>query len=160
MEPPSKHSIAVLNNSGRRAPRALIARAISAALDLHKAPSSEVSVLLCEDDEIRALNSRFRQVDEPTDVLTFPSSGAKGEPLGDIAISVPYAERQAIARGVSLNQEIGYLAIHGALHLLGLDDDTEVERAEMVREMNRAAVAAGLAPDDNWASILHKEKAS
>src|ERR1044072_3029837 len=155
MEPPSKHSIALLNQSGRRPPRALSARAISATLDLHKAKPSSVSVLLCDDSEMQALNLRFRKLDEPTDVLTFPAGHAPGEPLGDIAISVPYAERQAKARRVSLNQEVGYLAIHGALHLMGFDDESEPDRQVMVREMNKAATAAGLKPDEESASILH-----
>lgn len=153
--PPSQHSVGILNESGHRAPRALIANAIACALDLHATKPAQVSVLLCDDAAIQELNRNFRRRDEPTDVLTFPSDGIPGAPLGDIAISVPYAERQARARGVSLNQEIGYLAIHGALHLLGYDDETDSARAEMVREMNRVAVAAGLKPDENWASLLH-----
>jgi rRNA maturation RNase YbeY len=114
-------------------------------------------VLLCDDLAIQELNRVYRGLDEATDVLTFPSGGFEGAPLGDVAISVPYAERQARARGVSLNQEIGYLAIHGALHLLGYDDESEADRVEMVQEMNRVAVAAGLQPDENWASLLHED---
>jgi ssRNA-specific RNase YbeY (16S rRNA maturation enzyme) len=68
---------------------------------------------------------------------------------------VPYAERQAKLRKVSLSQELGYLAIHGALHLVGFDDGSEPERLAMVREMNVVAVEAGLLPDEDWASILH-----
>lgn len=101
------------------------------------------------------MNLRFRGLDEATDVLTFPGDGVPGAPLGDIAIALPYAERQADARGVSVSQELGYLAIHGTLHLLGFDDAAEEDRVEMVREMNRVAVEAGLRPDENWASILH-----
>jgi probable rRNA maturation factor len=157
MEPPSSHSIAIVNESGRRAPRALIARAVAATLDLHGKSDQTVSILLGKDEQIKELNSRYRRLDEATDVLTFPSGDFPGAPLGDIAISLPYAERQAQARGVSLSQEVGYLAIHGTLHLLGFDDETEKDRAEMVREMNRAAVTAGLKPDENWASLLHAQ---
>lgn len=159
MEPPSQHSVFILNESGRRAPRALIARAITTALELGESAPAAVSVLLCGDEAIQELNRTYRGIDEATDVLTF-SGGFEGAPLGDIAISVPYAERQARVRRVSLNQELGYLAIHGALHLLGYEDESEPERAKMVREMNRVAVRAGLHPDDDWASLLHGEESS
>lgn len=157
MEPPSirPHSyrhIAVLNESQRRVRTTLLKRAVGVALEQHGHPSAEVCLLLTSDEHIRELNRQFRGLDEPTDVLTFPS----GEDAnGDIAIAVPYAQRQAKARGVSLDQELGFLAIHGALHLAGFDDLSEPERAEMVSEMNRAATAAGLAPDEEWASLLH-----
>jgi rRNA maturation RNase YbeY len=122
-------------------------------LDQHEAPPGEVSVLLGSDEDVRKLNREFRGLDESTDVLTFPADHPML--LGDIAISVPYAERQASKRRVSLSQEIGYLAIHGGLHLIGLDDESEGDRSHMVEQMNRAAVAAGLKPDAQWASILH-----
>lgn len=163
MEPPSSHSIEISNESGRRAPRTLIARAVQLSLDLNQSPPAEVSVLLCDDERIRRLNREFRGLDEATDVLTFPAEEIEGGPLGDIAISVPYAQRQARERGVSLDQEIGYLAIHGALHLLGFDDESEEDRATMIREMNRVAIEAGLRPDENWGSLLHtaaREQAS
>ncbi|HVT13703.1 MAG TPA: rRNA maturation RNase YbeY [Fimbriimonadaceae bacterium] len=155
MEPPSSHAVAISNESGRRAPRTLIARAVSTTLALHGRSEEAVSVLIGTDEAIRDLNSRYRGQDEATDVLTFPSDDVPGAPLGDIAIALPYAERQARLRGVSLSQELGYLAIHGTLHLLGFDDEEEGERARMVREMNRVAVQAGLKPDEDWASILH-----
>lgn len=109
---------------------------------------------------MRELNRKFRGVDESTDVLTFPAGDFPGAPLGDIAIAVPYAERQAKARGVSLSQELGYLAIHGALHLVGFDDESEEERARMVGGMNRVAVASGLKPDLQWSSLLHGDPKS
>lgn len=153
MEPPSSHVIAILNESGRRASRPLIERAIRTTLDLHGRHAESVSLLIGTDETIRELNRRFRGLDEATDVLSFPSNDVQGAPLGDIAIALPYAERQAQARRVSLIQELGYLAIHGTLHLLGFDDATEPDRREMVAEMNRCAIASGLKPDENWASI-------
>lgn len=158
MEPPSSHSIAIVNESGSRAPRALISKVVETTLDLHGLSSASVSILIGTDDAIQALNIRFRDLDEATDVLTFPGGDLPGSPLGDIAIALPYAQRQARARGVSVSQELGYLAIHGTLHLIGFDDESEEDRAEMVREMNRAAIAAGLEPDEEWASLLHAEQ--
>lgn len=127
------------------------------ALEQHGHQGAEVCILLTSDDQVQELNRDFRGIDEPTDVLTFPSG--EPDPLGDVAIAVAYAERQAKVRGVTLDQELGYLAIHGALHLAGFDDETEEDRARMVAEMNRAAVAAGLPPDEEWASLLHGEAA-
>ena len=157
MEPPSRHDITITNDTDIRAPRTLIRRAIVAALDTHNRIAQSLDVVLTTDDEIRELNLKWRGIDEPTDVLSFPGGDYPGAPLGDIAISVEYAERQAEARGVSLTQELAFLAIHGTLHLIGFDDESDEERLEMVQEMNRAAVAAGLKPDEEWASILHAE---
>ena len=154
MEPPS-NTISIVNNTGRRAPRATLERAVGAVLHQHGRDGAAVCVLLTDDEEMRRLNRQFRNLDESTDVLSFPAGEFPGAPLGDIAISIPYAERQAKARGVSLQQELGYLAIHGGLHLLGFDDETEPDRAAMVDKMNEAATAAGLRPDREWASILH-----
>ena len=120
----------------------------------------DVSLLLTTDDHIRELNRTYRGVDEATDVLSFPAGDFPNAPLGDVAIAVPYADRQAQTRGVPLEQELAYLAIHGVLHLIGFDDETDVDREGMMREMNRVAVAAGLPPDPEWSSVLHSEEES
>lgn len=159
MEPPSSRHITVLNQSSRRVRVGALKHAVSVALSQHGMKGAKACVLVTTDEEIQSLNRRFRGIDDATDVLTFPSGDVPPEPLGDIAISLPYAERQAAARGVDLDTELGFLAIHGALHLAGLDDETEVDRAHMVQEMNRAAIAAGLPADEAWASILHAEVA-
>lgn len=120
---------------------------------MRDAPPAEISVLLTHDDALRELNRDYRGRDEATDVLTFPGAGFGA--LGDIAISVDRAQAQAEARGATRDEELQFLAIHGALHLLGMDDETDTERAEMVTEMNRVAVALGLPRDDSWASLPH-----
>ncbi len=155
MEPPSSKNITVINETGRIIRTSRLQRAMSTAFALHGAPDAKACLLLTSDEQVHSLNREFRGVDSSTDVLTFPAGQFAGDQLGDVAISVPYAERQAQARKVSLSQELGFLAIHGALHLVGFDDQTEQDRAEMVLQMNIAAVGAGLKPDMNWASILH-----
>ncbi len=84
---------------------------------------ASVSTLLCGDARMRRLNREFRNIDRPTDVLSFPA----GDPsfLGDIAIDVPYAARQARRRGHSLDREVQLLLAHGVLHLLGHDHETD-----------------------------------
>lgn len=116
-------------------------------------PPSEISILLTTDERIRDLNRQYRGQDEATDVLTFPGPDMPGAPLGDIAISVPFAERQSALRGGSLDREIVLLALHGGLHLLGFEDDTDSGREEMVRRMNDAAAELGWEPEPDWHSI-------
>jgi len=156
MEPPSSRFITVLNETSCPIGTEPLKRAISVALAQHDLADAPACLLLTSDDAIRQLNRTYRSIDEETDVLTFPSGDEPPESIGDVAISVPYAARQAAARGVSLEQELGYLAIHGALHLAGLDDEVEADRLHMVQEMNRAAVAAGFLPDEEWCSLLHE----
>lgn len=86
-------------------------------------PDVELSVLFCDDPVIQSLNREYRGLDQPTDVLSF----AQEEPrlLGDVVISLEMARRQAIAQKHSLRREVEWLFLHGTLHLLGYDDDTE-----------------------------------
>lgn len=159
MEPPSPDRTSVLNHSGRRLPTASLRRAVNAVLSKHRPHSPEVSLLFTGDEEIRELNRHYRKLDETTDVLTFPAPVFPGAPLGEIAISVPFAERQAKARGVNLQTELCYLAIHGALHLVGYDDEEESARQQMVCEMAAIGESIGLAPDSEWSSLPHGEVA-
>ena len=80
-------------------------------------------MMFCGDRKIRALNRRYRRKDRPTDVLAFP--GAANGFVGDIVISVPYAARQAKRRREPLSREIDRLLLHGFLHLLGYDHETD-----------------------------------
>jgi rRNA maturation RNase YbeY len=155
MEPPSRGFITVLNSLGWEIESEPIVEAVSGCLVRHALERADVTVLLTDDDEIARLNAQFRGVEGPTDVLTFPLD-ADGS--GDIAISLPYAQRQANLRGVGLAQEVAYLAIHGALHLAGFEDESDEDRAAMMREMNLCAVAVGLPSDEAWSSLLHAEE--
>ena len=87
----------------------------------------EIGVELTDDDTIHAANREFRNVDRPTDVLSFPCSegeeliGLPDGHIGDIMISVDTAGRQAEELGHSIEREIMFLAVHGTLHILGYD---------------------------------------
>ncbi|HEY7838172.1 MAG TPA: rRNA maturation RNase YbeY [Terriglobales bacterium] len=85
---------------------------------------AEVGVRLMDDAGIQRLNRDFRGHNTPTDVLSFPASPGGGY-LGDIAISRDTAARQARAQGHSLETEIKILLLHGVLHLLGHDHETD-----------------------------------
>lgn len=108
------------------------------------------TVCLITPEEMAQLNSEFRSVAAPTDVLTFPAPPFPPGQIGDIAICTQIARQQAKARGVSSGEEIQFLTIHGGLHLAGFDDETDAEREEMVRRMNEIATGLGLAPDLEW----------
>jgi len=116
---------------------ALISEAVrQTLLELNKSPGSGVTVLLMDDARIRELNSKFRGLDEATDVLSFPSgSSTPGTEyyLGDIAISVPTSKRQAEVAGHSFEDELSLLAIHGTLHLLGYDHADRDQKEKMWR---------------------------
>ncbi|AYO30293.1 rRNA maturation RNase YbeY [Biomaibacter acetigenes] len=104
---------------------------------------AEVSVVLVDDAYIRELNRQYRAKDTHTDVLSFamresvPEEKAiEGDPgaeqlLGDIVISVERAREQAEEYGHSFERELGYLAVHGVLHLLGYDHEKEEDRKIM-----------------------------
>ena len=84
---------------------------------------AELSVLFCGDARMRRLNRVYRGKDKTTDVLAFPAGA--GALLGDIVVSVPYAARQARRRGERASREIDRLLLHGYLHLLGYDHETD-----------------------------------
>ncbi len=87
------------------------------------------SLVLVGDVRMRHLNRTFRGYDRPTDVLAFPASNGdfpdEADYLGDIVISVETARRQARRRGSTLPRELRVLALHGLLHLLGYDHETD-----------------------------------
>ena len=104
-------------------------------LDKLEEEITEVSIAFIDDDAMKELNQKFRRKSKTTDVLTFPADdsynepSATGRPLGDIVISVDQARRQAVDEKHSLPTEIRYLVVHGVLHALGYDHETD--RGEM-----------------------------
>lgn len=93
-----------------------------------------LGVRFAGDRAVRRMNRDFRGKDKPTDVLSFPGEASpEGRHLGDIVISIPTARRQAAERGASLEDEVRLLLLHGVLHCLGHDHETdggEMERLE------------------------------
>jgi probable rRNA maturation factor len=92
---------------------------------------TEVTIAFVDDPAMTELNKKFRGKGKTTDVLTFPADdsynepSATGRPLGDIVISVDQAKRQAADEKHSLATEIRYLVLHGLLHSLGYDHETD-----------------------------------
>lgn len=94
---------------------------------------ASVTVAFISDKRIRGLNRQFRGVDKPTDVLSFPNDADDGD-LGDIAISIETAAKQAKQNGLTVDGEIAQLLLHGLLHLSGYDHETdngEMNRLEL-----------------------------
>ena len=100
---------------------------------------SEISLLLTNDREIRELNKTYRNLDKPTDVLSFPTNDATF--IGDIAISVDRAVEQAGNGGITLHEELARLVIHGTLHLLGHEHEQGGYRARKMRREEKRLMA-------------------
>lgn len=119
-------------------PPADVRQAAEAALSAEDvATGAGLTILLTDDEAVADLNRRYLGEDRPTDVLSF-AAGPMPEQveslvayLGDIAISVPTAQRQAAEKGHATVAEIQLLTVHGVLHLLGYDHLNEDERAAM-----------------------------
>ncbi len=120
-----------------------------AALVAELAPeSASFGVRLASDREMRRLNRTYRGKDAPTDVLSFPGQATpEGPHLGDVVIAVRFARRQAEAAGHSSERELRILLLHGVLHCLGHDHETDGGRMERLeRKLRRRWVpAAGAA---------------
>ncbi|MEP7210492.1 MAG: rRNA maturation RNase YbeY [Alphaproteobacteria bacterium] len=131
----------------------LCGRALAAA-SAHMKAGGEVSVLFTDDAEMQALNQRWRGLDKPTDVLSFPADGPEipGEPahLGDIALGFGIAMRDAVSMDRPVAAHISHLLVHGFLHLLGYDHIESADAAVM--EPLEAEILAGLGLPDPYAS--------
>jgi probable rRNA maturation factor len=105
-------------------------------------PDENITVVLTTDAGIRVLNRDYMGQNTATDVLSFPNGEADPETgeryLGDLIISVPFAQRQAQSAGHPLRQELELLCVHGTLHLLGHDHDTAKSKGEMWSHQSRA----------------------
>jgi probable rRNA maturation factor len=122
----------------------LIRRAILATLEYEgKAGHSEVSVTFTDNEGIRAINREYREIDRPTDVLSFPlfEEGADGtRELGDIVLSLEKCRTQAAEFGHSFERECAFLTVHSTLHLLGYDHVNSEEEEQDMRERQTAIV--------------------
>ncbi|MBI2867954.1 MAG: rRNA maturation RNase YbeY [Chloroflexi bacterium] len=116
-----------------------------------KAGPVELSIRIADDNAVHEMNRRFRGVDRTTDVLTFafresangatfPLAGDGVTPLGDVIISYPQMERQAIEYGTTPKEELAFLVIHGALHALGYDHERSPKERRLMRSLEQQAL--------------------
>ena len=141
-----------------------IKRCVEAALDAEGITAlCEINILITDDIGIHGINKAARNIDRPTDVLSFPmfelepgnppadwdeykDPGTNAVPLGDMVISLERARAQAREFGHSVKREVGYLTIHSMLHLLGYDhlDEGPMKKQMRAREEAIAATMEGM----------------
>jgi len=109
----------------------LATRCHAAALRFEPSLDGEIALLLTDDANMRALNNRFRGKDKPTNVLSFPGGG--DEFIGDIALAREACVDEAKEKGIALHDHAAHLIIHGMLHLVGYDHETDDEAETMER---------------------------
>ncbi len=138
-------AVTIGNPKRRPIPRCWLSRACTYTLSKYGHIDDDVNIVITNDDELHELNFQYRGIDRATDVLSFnlvdsndpefPSSpfSAISNQLGEVYISWQTAKKQALTAGHSVDKEVVFLAVHGVLHLLGYNDDTEVELLEMMR---------------------------
>jgi len=112
----------------------------------------EISVVIMDDAEIRALNREFRDIDRPTNVLSFPMqegefSNVTPGLLGDVVISAQTAAAEAEEAGIPLDQRLSQLLVHGILHLVGFDHETGEEDARHM-EIKSLELLKRIEPDN------------
>lgn len=156
-----KHAVYVSRSSrglGHKMAYVAVKKAATAALEAEGVPAAEINVLLTDDDGIREINLEFRGADRATDVLSFPQNElapgvfelevcerdlSTGRVLlGDIAISLERVKAQSEEFETGFVHELSYLTIHSVLHLLGYDHEEEGTQKRMMREREKAIVAA------------------
>jgi probable rRNA maturation factor len=135
---------------------AVILRAINAAAEMVDADvgDAEIAVMLTDDAGIRTLNSNWRGIDKPTNVLSFPALQPTGprEPddaprmLGDIAIAYQTMRKEADEEQKPFEHHLSHLAVHGFLHLIGYDHETDDE-AETMEALEQEILAQLGIPD-------------
>ena len=110
---------------------------IERVLTREKATDSVFSIIFVDNEKIHELNKQFRGVDRPTDVISFAFEDSPDEfalstrVLGDIFISIPRMQEQAVSYGHSEKRELSFLTVHGLLHLLGYDHMTKEDEEKM-----------------------------
>lgn len=142
------------NNTKEEVNYKLIENVISGALKYEGvSDNTEISVTIVDNEEIRKINNKFRNIDRATDVLSFPLIDFDNEDLpndgskiylGDIIISIERAKEQANEYGHSLDREVGFLTAHSMLHLLGYDHMVPEEEKVMFAKQEEILSNLGL----------------
>jgi probable rRNA maturation factor len=121
---------------------AVVERAAAAALG---SVEGDVVVLLTDDAAVHDLNARFRDRNQPTNVLSFPAAESAAPHLGDLVLAFGVCAAEAGAQGKTLADHLTHLAVHGVLHLLGRDHVDEAEAESMEAEERTLLASLGVA---------------
>jgi probable rRNA maturation factor len=161
LEPPERVTVAIVAEAGdwsAFAPAETTIEAAVAALvrdpRCRRARGAEATVVLADDALVRSLNATYRGQDKPTNVLSFPfrapPGGDRGHMLGDVVLAAETIAREARELAVPPSHHLQHLVIHGLLHLLGYDHDTDAEAEIMERVETEILATLGVA--DPYAS--------
>jgi probable rRNA maturation factor len=137
---PGRLEVVLLNRQRRHPVRPARLRRVLGGAASALGVTGEVALVLTGDPAVRRLNARYRGKDKPTDVLSFPGGEAG---LGDIVISLETAARNAPRFGRTLLQETDVLALHGFLHVLGYDHETDDGTMDRLEARLRRRLLAG-----------------
>lgn len=136
-------SITIINDFGlEKLPTKKLKKVIELALDIKHIGNASINLIIVSDSEIHKINNQFLKHDYPTDVISFDLTEGKFLE-GEIYVSAETAKKQAEEYGVGLNEELLRLAVHGALHLIGYDDDTD-ENKQIMNSLENACIAEAL----------------
>jgi probable rRNA maturation factor len=115
--------------------KSILLHAAQVTLEIGNSRDLDVSIVIGNDELLKRLNRKYRNIDAATDVLSFSTSELDPDTgsiyLGDVVISLPFAEAQAEAGGHPLGDELQLLVVHGILHLLGYDHLEQVDKVKM-----------------------------
>ena len=110
--------------------------------------SPSLTLMITDDEELIDMNQRYRGINKTTDVLAFGADftdpDLESRYLGDVVISFPQAEKQALERGHTIEEELQLLVVHGVLHLLGYDHHTHTGKEAMWAIQSRVLTELGL----------------
>jgi len=124
--------------------KAKIGQAAASALAAEGQAGRELNILLSDDESVRALNSRFRHIDKPTNVLSFPAVSEQGGSVGDIILGYETIEREAREQNKAFLHHAQHLTVHGVLHLLGFDHENEDDAEEMESLETKLCLGLGI----------------
>jgi probable rRNA maturation factor len=165
LEPPERFTASLVEEAGDwswlASPKDAVAETAS-ALARHPsciaARGCEASVVLGDDELLRALNRSYRGKDAPTNVLTFPFQAPPGagpsSVLGDVVLAAETLGREAADQAIPIEHHFRHLVVHGFLHLLGFDHETDADAAVMERVEVEILAVLGIA--DPYAADLTK----
>ncbi len=150
---------------GFEATEALIvaaAAALAGHAKFRKSPAAEACIALSSDDAVRTLNATYRRQDKPTNVLSFPASASLPSEsegvrwLGDVVVAEDTIAREAVEQSVAPSHHLQHLVVHGLLHLLGCDHETDADAAVM--EGLEIEVLAALGVSDPYVDAPQRTK--
>jgi probable rRNA maturation factor len=128
--------------------KSLLRRAVRESSAAQSTSGAELAIVLTDDSAIRLLNRQWRGIDKATNVLSFPTKDARGEPplIGDIVLAYETVAREAREQGKPFADHLAHLAVHGYLHLLGYDHQRHKD-AEAMEQIERAVLRRLAIPD-------------